>query len=323
MSTSSVTISVIIPTHNRADALAETLSRLAKQDCDRSWEVIVVNNRCTDNTDEVVGRQTFPVPLRLVHQEERPGPAAARNTGVAAAAGKYLVFIDNDILVEADFLQRHCDALEANPGCWLQGYVVNLPELEATPFGRFRRSLYPRVAPTQGLTKALGITAANLSLLRADFHRLGGFDESFFVASGEDREFAMRAWKAGITILFDPSIVVLHNDWAGASIRDYCLRQRIYTQTEPLFWRKYGDEYPRQQLVRENLPPDWREDDVTLVLWKYAKRVFGSKAGQAALLGICAALERILPWPPLLWRCYRLALAGAIYRGFQEGLRLA
>ncbi|MFN2454883.1 MAG: glycosyltransferase family 2 protein [Pyrinomonadaceae bacterium] len=314
-------ISVVIPTHNHSAALSLTLSRLAEQKFDELWEVIIVNNRSTDDTDDVVRRQHFPVPLQLVH-ENVPGPAAARNAGAAVAKGAYLLFMDNDILVEPDFLQRHFAALEANPKCWIVGQVVNLPELEATAFGRFRNSLAPFVEPDRGLSKAEGITGANASLPRVDFERLNGFDENFFVASGEDRELALRALKAGITILFDPGIIVLHNDWAGFSIRDYCLRQRLYTQTEPHFWRKYGDEYPRQQLARENLPPDWKRDQPRLVLWKKVKSLLGSSIGQRTLIGACAACERFLPWPSLLWRLYRLALAGAIYRGFQEGLLL-
>ncbi|MDT5269282.1 MAG: hypothetical protein QOH49_1468 [Acidobacteriota bacterium] len=314
------TFTVVIPTHNRSDALAETLPRLARQDFDGPWEAVVVNNRCTDDTDEVVRRQNFPVPLTLVH-ESVPGPAAARNAGAAAARGRYLLFMDNDVLVEPDFLRRHLATLEGNPGCWLGGQVVNLPEQEATPFGRFRKSLNPFVPPDAGLSENEGITGQNLSLPRADFERLGGFDESFFTASGEDRELAMRARQSGIRILFDPSIVVLHNDWAGSTIRDYCLRQRLYTLTEPLFWGKYGDDYPRIRLVRENLPPDVRRDGLKLAAWKRFKGALGSRAGQAAVLGACSVAERALPWTPLLWRLYRMAIAGAIYRGFQDGMK--
>src|SRR5262245_7209937 len=109
-------ISVVIPTHNRSEALAKTLLNLSKQQFDGSWELIVVNNRCVDDTDEVVRGQNFPAPLRLVH-EEKPGVAAARNAGMAIARGQYIILLDNDILVEPDFLQRHYDLLLASPGC--------------------------------------------------------------------------------------------------------------------------------------------------------------------------------------------------------------
>jgi GT2 family glycosyltransferase len=224
--------------------------------------------------------------------------------------------------VEPDFLQRHLHSLERYPGFWIVGQVVNLPEMDATPFGRYRKSLFPFVPPEEEVRETEAITGQTLSMPRVDFELLGGFDESFFVASGEDRELLMRAKQKGIKLLLDPGIVVLHNDWAGSTIQDFCLRQRRYTQTEPLFWQKYGDAYPRQQLVKENSPPRWTVDSISLIVWKRTKQILGSRFGQATLLRGCVALERFWPWPPLLWRLYRLALAGAIYQGFQEGLQL-
>lgn len=314
-------ISVIVPTHNRSDALALTLSHLAEQQVGEAWEVIVINNRSTDDTDEVVKRQSFPVPLRLVH-EDTPGPAAARNAGAAVAGGDYLVFIDNDILVEPDFVELHRKALAAHPGCWILGQTINLPEQERTPFGRFRKALYPFVSPKEEVSEARGFAGANCSLPRLDLERLGGFDERFNIASVEDFELAMRAWEQGISILFDPGIVGVHNDWAGSSIRDYCYRQRMYARSEFLLWYKYGEQHPRPEMVRKNMPPVWKQDGPWLFFHKWAKRCLGSSPGQRALLGMCVLLERVWPWPPLLWRMYRWSLAGAIYTGFQEGLAI-
>ncbi|MDQ2974668.1 MAG: glycosyltransferase family 2 protein [Acidobacteriota bacterium] len=311
-------ISVVIPTHNRAEALALTLSNLAKLVFDEPWELIVTNNRCTDGTDALVKRQRFPVPLRLIH-EETPGPAAARNAGARQAQGQYVLFMDNDILVQPDFLRRHLNALESHPGCWVVGQVVNLPEQESTPFGRFRKSLFPFIPVNEPAIETDAITGQNMSLPHADFEALGGFDESFFVASGEDRELLYRAKKLGIKLILDPGIVVLHNDWAGSTIQDFCFRTRLYCQTEPLFWRKYGDAYPRQKLVKENSAPSWQADPLSLILWKQTKKLLGGRAGQTTLLRACEIVERMWPWPPLLWRLYRLAVAGAMYKGFQEG----
>lgn len=318
MTDSSVAITVVIPTHNRSDALTETLSQLSKQSFNKSWEAVVVNNRSTDDTDDVVRRQNFPVSLKLVH-EDVPGPAAARNTGAAAARGDFLLFIDNDILVEPDFVGRHYDALVAHRGSWIVGQVVNLPEQQRTPFGRYRKHLYPFINPEVEASEAPGVWGANLSLPRTDLERLGGFDETFAEASVEDLDLGIRARQIGIKILFVPGIVGIHNDWAGSSIRDYCLRQRLYSRAEPLFWRKYGAGYHRANLVTENLPPAWRHDSPRMLFRKIAKQCVGTPLGQSMLMGACGALERTWPWPPVLWRLYRFALAGAIYRGVQEG----
>lgn len=314
-------VSVVIPTHNRSDALAKTLSNLSKQRFSDPWEAIVVNNRSTDDTDEVVQRQPFPAPLRIVH-EGAAGVAAARNAGAAAAMGEYIIFLDNDILVEPDFVRRHYETLKANPGCWTLGQVVNLPEQERTPFGKFRRALQPFVSPESGLAESRGLSGQLFSLPRADFERLGGFDEAFSGASVEDLELALRAWQSGIKILFDPGIVGIHNDWAGFSIRDYCYRQRLYSRSEPLLWSKYGAAHPRLKLVNENLPIRWSEDQAALILRKLAKRVVGVYPVREFLFGVCAALEKLWPKPSLLWRVYRMLLSAAIYKGFQEGLAI-
>jgi len=313
-------VSVIIPTHNRSDALARTLFELANQQFDKPWEAIVVNNRCTDDTDEVVRRQSFPVPLQVVHREDRAGPAAARNAGAAVAVGDYLLFMDNDILVGPDFVKRHLNALVSYSGCWIVGQIINLPEQERTPLGQFRRALSPYDPPDGPAREAKGVTGQSLSLPRTDFERLNGFDESFNIASVEDIELAVRAWRLGIKILYIPHIIGVHNDWAGFTIRDYCQRQRTYSHCEPLFWQRYGKEYPKQELVDANLPIQLSRDGPKLLLRKFLKQFVSLSPVQWTLFSACDVLERFCPWPPALWRLYRLLLSSAIYKGFQEGI---
>src|ERR1044072_1911837 len=274
-------ISIVIPTHNRSDALAQTLKELAKQQFDRTWEVVVCAHRCTDNTDEVVAQQEFPVPLRVVHREDTPGVAAARNAGARGAYGEYLLFLDDDILVESELLRRHTEALLAHPGCWIMGQLMNLPEQERTPFGRFRRTLFSYDPPESPVTESKGMTGQSISMPRADFERLGGFDETFSIASVEDFDLAMRANRAGIRILYVPAIMGVHNDWAGFTIRDYCQRQQTYTRCEPVLWNKYGEEHPRPALVYEKYPPRWGKDSAALIAHKMSKRVAGTKPVRA------------------------------------------
>lgn len=312
-------LSVVIPTHNRADALALTLEHLSRQAATVSWEVVVVNNCCTDDTDAVFARSELPVPARLIH-EPVAGAGRARNAGAAAARGEYLLFLDNDVLVEPDFVQSHAEALAAHPGCWVVGQLVNLPDQELTPFGRFRRTLFSYDPPGTPPREATGLTAQNFSLPRPDFERLGGFDETYGIASVEDLDLALRARRAGLRIVYVPDLVGVHNDWAGFTIREYCERQRTYTRSEPLFQRKWGDDYPRPEISRENAPPRLGVDPFGLVLRKQLKRLAGRAPVREALFGVCSVLERVLPCPPLLWRLYRFLLGAAIYRGYQEGL---
>jgi GT2 family glycosyltransferase len=323
LSTSSIIkVSVVVPTYNRCDALDETLRHLSYQQFAEPWEAIVVNNNCTDETDKVVGKAAtkFPVPLRLVY-EKKPGAAAARNAGARVAVGEYLVFIDNDILTETDFLSRHYRALRENPHSWIVGQVVNLPAQENSVFGAYRKRLFPIVPITEKVRETSAITGQTVSLPREHFIKLNGFDENFNVASGEDNEFAMRGRKQlGVKTLLAPDILVVHNDWAGWTFPDFCRRQEIYAQTEFFFWKKYGDEHPRQDLIKENLPVDWRKDSLKLLLRKKVKQILSNQIPQTILLKLCLLLEKAPPVThPLLWRLYKLTLAGAIQRGFREG----
>src|SRR5262245_6394949 len=106
--------SIIIPTFNRSDALLSTLDAIARVNypSDR-WEAIVVDDASTDETLNVIpswiGQNGAPV--RYVRQSINAGPAAARNRGASEAKGEYLIFIDNDIIVEPDFIHAHVDTL--------------------------------------------------------------------------------------------------------------------------------------------------------------------------------------------------------------------
>ena len=82
--------SVVIPTHNRAGLLAETLETVFAQE-ERDFEILVVDDGSTDETPEVLKR--YAGRIEVLRQENR-GPAAARNLGIERARGHYVAFLD-------------------------------------------------------------------------------------------------------------------------------------------------------------------------------------------------------------------------------------
>ena len=312
-------VSVVIPSFNRCDALKLTLEHLARQKYNGQWEVIVVNNNSTDDTDSVVQAQEFPCELKLVRRTTPGAVAMSRNAGARQARGEFLIFIDNDILVEPTFVADHVEMLEANPGCWILGAIEPLPEQEDLPLGQFRRSLSPK-STDKGVHETLAFTGANCSLPRRDFERLGGFDEGFFISSSEDQELAMRArGDLGVRVLSVPHIRGIHNDWAGWTFADYCRRQNLYSQTDYYFWLKYGEDHPRLQLVNESLPVKLREDSLRLIFRKLMKRVLGASVVQFGLIKAASVQERFGISRRVLWITYKLCLAGAINEGVRKG----
>lgn len=90
----SPTISVIIPTYNRAHLLGRAIQSVLEQTY-RDFEIIVVDDGSTDNTEEVV-KSFNDERIRYIRRERNKGGAAARNTGIKAARGEYIAFQDSD-----------------------------------------------------------------------------------------------------------------------------------------------------------------------------------------------------------------------------------
>jgi len=87
-------VSVIIPTYNRAHVLARAIQSVLNQTY-QDFEIIVVDDGSTDNTEEVI--KSFNDPrIRYIRHEENKGAAAARNTGIKAAKGEFIAFQDSD-----------------------------------------------------------------------------------------------------------------------------------------------------------------------------------------------------------------------------------
>jgi GT2 family glycosyltransferase len=322
----SLDASVIIPTHNRRDALLETLAALARIDYPPGrWEAVVVDDGSSDDTEESFRgwAEVHPsVPVRYLRQCNA-GPASARNRGAAAARGSILIFIDNDILVEHDFISMHVEALSSNPGCWVLGRVVHPPGLRATPLGRYRDDLFESFAaghPNDRLSETAGLSAQNLSMPADDLRRLGGYDEGFSIASSEDWELGWRARRAAIRVMYHPGIIVVHNDWA-VTLERLCERQRLYSISDALLWVKYGDVCFRARLVSENAPIAWGRDPAQLVVKKAVKSALSSRLGRWSVLVGCGLAERLAPDTRWSRRFYDAAVAIAIFRGVREGLR--
>ncbi|HKV40000.1 MAG TPA: glycosyltransferase [Blastocatellia bacterium] len=317
--------SVIIPTYNRIDALLQTLDALARIDYRTgAWEAVIVDDGSTDDTEQRVAQwiESSSIAVKYVKQKNA-GPAAARNRAAAEASGRILILLDNDILVRPDFIRRHIETVEANPGCCIMGRVVHPPELEQTPFGRYRNALFEEFYESNGgngIRETTALTGQNISLPTSDFRKLGGFDESFTIASSEDWELGLRLRRSGLKILYNPDIVVVHNDWA-VSLERFCERQRLYSVSDVLLWRKYGDDNPRGPLVLQNSPIQWGTDPTGLIVKKAIKQVLSAGPIPTSIRGVCRVVESVAPDRRLSRRLYEIAIGIAIYRGVREGLR--
>jgi hypothetical protein len=138
-SLSNPSISVVICTWNRSALLRETLEQMTLLDvpANTAWEVIVVNNNCSDDTDVVLAEYTSRLPLVRLF-ESTPGKSFAANLAVREAKGEYIVWTDDDVLVDPNWLKAYTAAFITWPEASLFAGAID-PWFEGSPPGWLER----------------------------------------------------------------------------------------------------------------------------------------------------------------------------------------
>lgn len=217
MSTRPPAYSVVVPTFERADALAHCLDALAAQTLERErFEVIVVDDGSRQRPHDVVARAAATLDVRLLEQPNA-GPASARNTGARAARGEYVVFTDDDCRPDPGWLRAIDAAATRHPGCAIGGRVVNAlgDGLYSTASQLLIEFLYDYF----NVDEAGGrfFITSNLAFPTCSFHAVGGFDVSFPLAAAEDRDICDRWREAGLAMVYCEEAVVHHAHALGLS----------------------------------------------------------------------------------------------------------
>ena len=210
-------VSVVVPYYAQPEELGRTLAALEGQTYPRElFEVVVVDDGSPEPLEQP--RKT-PLDVKVMRQEDLGfGLARARNTGVRAAAHDILLFLDADMLPEAEWLAAHARWHHAVPDAMTQGFRAHVPvdgvdaeTIRSRP-GALKelfagqevdwfqgRHLHSTDDPTSRASDDMFKTVAggNLGIRREFYELVGGFDESFTQWGGEDTEFGYRACTRG------------------------------------------------------------------------------------------------------------------------------
>ncbi len=128
-------------TRDRAETLDRCLTSMGRLRVPSGveWELLVVDNGCTDHTPDVLSRHRVELPLRVAH-EPRGGLSHARNRAVSAASGDYILWTDDDAEVDPEWLAAYCSAFARWPDAILFGGPIT-PRFEGHPPRWLRLSL--------------------------------------------------------------------------------------------------------------------------------------------------------------------------------------
>jgi glycosyltransferase involved in cell wall biosynthesis len=212
-------LSVVIPTHNRLLVLEEVLLALEGQAGAPPFEIVVVDDGSTDGTGDWLRARTAKNPRVTVriHSQANAGPAAARNTGVAIAAGRWVAFLGDDTVPEQGWLAAHREAHRKrgdDPHLAVIGYTGWHPRMHVTPFLRYINEHglqfgYALIRDPEDVPFNFFYTS-NLSLSR-DLLLAEPFDLRFPHAAWEDIEVAYRMKRRGLRLVYEPRARVAHD----------------------------------------------------------------------------------------------------------------
>jgi len=265
--------SIVVCSYNRAESLRATLRALQALQAapGRTWEVIVVDNNSKDHTRAVVEEAQRGWPLLRYASEGAQGLSHARNHGLGCARGEVVLFTDDDVLPEPEWLETTLAGLARHGAEACGGWIGPLWESPPPPWltERFHGFLavrsersddYPITAET---STPFG---ANMAFRRAVFERVGLFDttrgrKGAVLASGEDGEMFERLLAAGMKVVFLGGSRVHHKVESFRTTKRYFRRWRIQTS--------------RNIVMSRGMPGERRIFNIPLYLFPQLLRALG------------------------------------------------
>ena len=292
-------VSVVICTRDRVRSLERTLEIFSAQKFsgEYAYEVIVVDNGSSDGTEAFVRRwiEKYPDHVRYI-AEPRKGLTFARNAGIESAVGEIIVFTDDDVLVDSEWLNEIYHEFGSDPELLVLGGRV-LPGSDdlqrvSLQVSQERRTF---VFPDPGFF----LMGANMAFRREIFDRIGRFDVRLgagrFFAGADEAEIFYRALRSGCRLLYAPTVTVYHNH-DRKSVDQAVRLEYGYAKGFSAYLMKHamrGDRYAMRVLYWTFLkvPKRWsrRNADSEDLLRRRRGQVYG------LIVGLLAA-----PW--VMWR---------------------
>jgi teichuronic acid biosynthesis glycosyltransferase TuaG len=244
------TFSVIVPVHNIAKLIAETLDSVFNQTF-ADYEVILINDGSSDSTELEEVLKLYKEKLVYIKQENA-GAAIARNTGILNARGKYLAFLDGDDLWFPEYLEKQLKFIEQNK--------FDLVYCDAEFFGEavYKEKTYMQKSPTVGVvsTENLLIGKANLItsgtiVLREKLLEQGLFDKEF--PRNEDYDLWFRLTKNGLKLGYQTDVLLKYRIRVGSLSGNNIQRAERLLHAYKLINKKYDLNKSELQVLEKQL----------------------------------------------------------------------
>lgn len=205
-------LSVVIPSHQRPESLSKVLEGLSKQTLRAAdFEVVVVLDGPCAAAERLLEQGSYAFALRWFVQPAQGAPSA-RNLGLKAARGDWIVCFDDDVVPVPECLEAHHRHHDQ------QGRVVigglkppDAPRSLTAEAADWTQAHFDRCSAPGYVPNHTDLPDGNFSARKSDLMRAGGWDESFVGFGGDDdRELGLRLKRLGLSIRFEPQALGRH-----------------------------------------------------------------------------------------------------------------
>jgi glycosyltransferase involved in cell wall biosynthesis/SAM-dependent methyltransferase len=223
-------LSVILCTYQRREILQRSVASFEAQDAPPgSFELVVVDDGCSDGTREWLDGHEFRVPARVLHKPNG-GLASARNAGIAAARGRLLLFVNDDTLAFPDLVREHLRAHARLAGHGIEAAVLGSFE---QPHAHLASALMRHLESSPEVFRYHDMRdgefydhnrfwTCNVSVAAARVREAGEFDERFKRYGCEDIDLGLRLERLGLRVSYHRGARAHHEhllDWAALKRR--------------------------------------------------------------------------------------------------------
>ncbi|MEI7981423.1 MAG: glycosyltransferase, partial [Bacteroidota bacterium] len=250
-------VSIIIPVYNQWEFTFACLGSILKNSDGIAYEILLADDNSTDDTQYV---KQFVKNIHVLRNEKNIGFLFNCNNAVTLAKGKYIVLLNNDTLVQPDWLRWLVKTMEEHPDVGMAGakLVFSTGELQeaggiifkdgsAANYGRFD---WPGLPQYNYLKDVDYCSGACICVRKELWVKAGGFDPIFSPGYYEDTDLAMQIRRMGYRTVFQPKSVLIHFDGIshGTDLTDGIKSRQ--PQNQRLFLEKWKKELDRNHYSR-------------------------------------------------------------------------
>ncbi len=231
--------SIIIPVYNRPQEIEELLESLTKQDFEKDFEVLIIEDGSQDLSEKIVEKYQSSLDLKYFYKENT-GAGASRNFGMELASGNYFIILDSDVIVPPQYLSEVHKTLQVNFTDAFGG-----PDAAHESFTSLQKAInysMTSVLTTGGIRgKKKGVgkfqpRSFNLGLSKKAFETTQGFSK---MKVGEDIDLTFRLWENGYETQLIEKAYVYHK--RRSTIKQFFKQTFSFGTARPILNKKYPE----------------------------------------------------------------------------------